>query len=136
MRCMKLFPCSSGSGVTLILYVDKVLTQHCNMRIKGCTPLKRHSFTLKMKFRSHFSKGIPSALVLLDLSAAFDTIDHTTLLDRLRLNFGLSGRVLMWFKSYLSDRYKSVKVESEISRPVSCNTGFHKVRFWVLSYFH
>ena len=41
------------------------------------------------------SKGMPTALVLLDLSAAFDTIDHGILLDCLSRWFGFSGKVLV-----------------------------------------
>jgi hypothetical protein len=40
-----------------------------------------------------------SALVLLDLSVAFDTIDHQMLLDRLFNQFGVSDGALDWFKS-------------------------------------
>ena len=43
-------------------------------------------------------------LVLLDLSAAFDTMDHQVLLNRLRLSFGIHGYALEWIESYLSDR--------------------------------
>ena len=42
-------------------------------------------------------------LILLDLSAAFDTINRSLLLKILENNFGISGDALMWFKSYLKD---------------------------------
>ena len=43
-------------------------------------------------------------LVLLDLSAAFDTIDHQKPLDVLDYSFGIRGDALRWSKSYLEDR--------------------------------
>ena len=49
------------------------------------------------------ARGEATAVVLLDQSAAFDTIDHGTLLGCLSSWFGVGGVVLEWFKSYLSD---------------------------------
>ena len=56
-----------------------------------------------------------TAAVLLDQSATFDMIDHGTLLDCLNFWFGVGGAVLDWFKSYLSDCSKCVKIGSILS---------------------
>ena len=47
-------------------------------------------------------------LVLLELSAAFDTIDHEILLHRLHNVFGFGDTVLSWFQSYLENRTQTV----------------------------
>ena len=59
--------------------------------------------------------GRYSVLVLLDLSSAFDTVDHKILLNRLKQEFGIVGSVLKWFSSYLSDRTFSVYVNGILS---------------------
>ena len=70
---------------------------------------------IKNEIHLSLSKGMPTALVLLDLSAAFDTVDHDTLLSCLLFRFGFAGLALKWFRSYLQDRFQSVRIGSSLS---------------------
>jgi Reverse transcriptase (RNA-dependent DNA polymerase) len=63
--------------------------------------------------------GNLSVLALLDLSAAFYRIDHSTLLQRFRVSYGISGTVLNWITSYLSDRFQHVRLGETRSPPSS-----------------
>jgi len=62
-------------------------------------------------------RGDIAFLILLDLSSAFDTVDHATLLKRMEISYGLGGNLLGWFQSYLSGRKQSVKCNSARSLP-------------------
>ena len=62
-------------------------------------------------------RGKLTALSLLDLSAAFDTIDHDLLLSRLTEWFGIDGVVLQWVRSYLTCRSQCFKVNGVLSTP-------------------
>ena len=57
-----------------------------------------------------------TALVLLDLSKAFDSIDHMSLLRKLRA-MGTSKEAIEWFRSYLTGRKQSVRIGCETSEP-------------------
>jgi len=60
-------------------------------------------------------RGEVSLLCMLDLSAAFDTVDHDILIDRLRQSFGVQGVALSWIESFLRHRTQSVDIAGEQS---------------------
>ena len=67
--------------------------------------------------------GKAVALTLLDLSAAFDTIDHDILFNSLRDWFGVDGTVLRWIKSYLSNRKQNNSFSDAFSLPYGVPQG-------------
>ena len=69
-------------------------------------------------------------LVLLDLSAASDTIDHDILITKLKNRFGITGKALGWIQSYLSGRTQFVKIRTECSssRNLFCGVSQGSVR--------
>uniref|UniRef100_A0A672JJR2 Reverse transcriptase domain-containing protein n=1 Tax=Salarias fasciatus TaxID=181472 RepID=A0A672JJR2_SALFA len=62
-------------------------------------------------------------LVLLDLTAAFDTVDHSILISRLQHTVGLQGAVLNWFSSYLSNRSFTVHINEFASSAAPLSSG-------------
>jgi hypothetical protein len=72
---------------------------------------------------SVLDQGHVGLLVLLDLSAAFDTVDHTILMDVERLRFGISDRPLRWLSNFLSDRSQIVRFNSSDSDDIILSCG-------------
>ena len=62
----------------------------------------------------------------LDLSSAFDTIDHSVLMDRLYARFGLRGTARAWIKSYLTNRSQTVVIKDVHSFPAKLICGVPK----------
>ena len=62
-------------------------------------------------------------MVLLDLSAAFDTVDHQILLNIMKRDFGLDNTVLNWLASYLSNRSQRVMISNISSDKCDINFG-------------
>jgi len=67
--------------------------------------------------------GDIAALALLDLSAAFDMVDHSILLLRLQRSFGPNGSALAWFTSYLCQRQQHVSHCGEHSATTTIQFG-------------
>jgi hypothetical protein len=63
-----------------------------------------------------------TAMILLDLSKAYDSISHSLLVAKLK-SVGVSGITLDWFISYLSDREQQVRIESDLCKPLPVKYG-------------
>ena len=85
---------------------DHVRTHHLEEWFQSAYKIHHSTESALVKVHNDILRAIDdnrSVLhLLLDLSAAFDTVDHSTLLLRLRTRFRVKGSVLAWFESYLA----------------------------------
>ena len=68
-------------------------------------------------------QGKAKVMVLLDLSAAFDTVDHATIISRLDHDFSIKGNALGWFKSYLNNRMQYTIISDASSPGIKLTCG-------------
>ena len=68
-------------------------------------------------------RGDVAALILLDLSAAFDTVDYEILLQRLQTTYGISDVAHRWFRSYLLGRSQYVRIGTSCSSVIDLICG-------------
>ena len=105
--------------------VERVIAKQLNMHIDDYAlhnPFQSayrrgHSTELallcvKNDIATTLDKKCTTILVMLDLSAAFDSVVHELLMTRLEHSFGITDKLLAWLKSYISERYLTVVVES------------------------
>ena len=118
--------------VTNLLFVSKLIERVVQKRLesqmmrnklmsdKNYAYMKNHCtehLLLKVvdELYSSFDKNLPSVVILLDLSAAFDTVDHDKLLQILENEIGIVGTALRWFTSFLKGRSQKVMIGEEFS---------------------
>ena len=97
-------------------YINKEGLSNLNQSAyKRLYPTETALLKIQNNIAASMDSGKAVALTLLDLSAAFHNIDHTILFKYLRDWFGMDGTVLMWIKSYLTNRRQKVIMSNSFS---------------------
>ena len=102
-------------------------TEQTVSRVSVC--LQQHHSTeaalrkVKDNLLMNMDKAHVSLLVLLDLSAAFDTVDHSVVLQGLGLMFSVRGKALSWFQSYLKGRSQQISINGILSEKFQLEYG-------------
>jgi hypothetical protein len=126
--------------ITNLTTVSKILERLVLVRVRSQIMSCSHFPKFQSAYRSYHStetalnrilndiyysvnRGLVTRLVALDISAAFDMVNHCLLLERLSADFGFSGASLDWFSSYLRGRTFSVHIGSTFSETASLNSG-------------
>ncbi len=86
-------------------------------------PVDAHIAQINPMWGPHGHVGWDVVLMLLDLTAAFDTVDHNILISRMEHCVGIKGTVLEWFRSYLSGRSFSVRLGDFMSSSACFSCG-------------
>ena len=70
----------------------------------------------------NLDNGLQTDVVFMDIAKAFDTVDHSKMLQKLQ-KYGFSGSVLLWFKNYLCERLQRVTVHEATSQSLPISSG-------------
>jgi hypothetical protein len=109
----KLLERSMFNRVTLFLYENKVLTEAQNGFRKGkCIETAVQSFIEIIQ--EVLDKAIHSIGIFIDLTKAYDTLNHKVLLEKLS-SYGISGITNLWFKSYSTKRRQCIEINQSNS---------------------
>ena len=132
---------ASYRPVSNLNYISKLLEKVVYNQLEAHVSVHNLLPSSQSAYRKHFStetsllklsndilhnldKKRCTLLVTLDISAAFDTVEHQRLLQRYSEYFGLSETVLQWMESYLSGRFQTVQIGSQLSEVHAVNCGF------------
>ena len=107
--------------------IDHMTTNYLHMPLQSAYKQNHSTESALLKVKDDILLNMEAQnitlLVLLDLSAAFDTVRHDTLLNRLKSRFGVDGKALEWFASYLADRTQRVTVNDGLSSAFPLRQG-------------
>jgi hypothetical protein len=122
---------SNYRPVSNVPYLSKVVERavvtrlRCHLNINSLEDSNQHAYKFSHSCETALTvisdaayhsmeEGKVLLLVLLDLSSAFDSVDHTLLVEKLD-QFGITGNALQWFKSYVTGRSQSVVISDSVS---------------------
>ena len=95
--------------------IDKELHETLQSAYKACHSTETALLLIHNDILQSLDNGQCAILILLDLSAAFDTVNHNILLSRLHRRFGIGETALEWFYSYLNNRSQFVDINGSYS---------------------
>ena len=99
------------------------LHESCQSAYRACHSTETALLKITNDLLSSMDKHHCVLLVMLDLSAAFDTVSHSILLTRMKEMYGMTGDAYAWLHSYLVDRSQSVIIDGVMSASKPLNTG-------------
>ena len=108
--------------------IYKHLSDHQLLTDKQSGYRPEHSTQLQLTYLTHnlyktLDSGREFTAVYLDISKYFDKIWHTGLIDKCKIDFGLTGTLLTWLTSYLTNRTQKVVINDTCSSLQTINTG-------------
>ena len=99
------------------------LHESCQSAYRACHSTETALLKITNDFLSAMDMHHCALLVMLDLSAAFDTVSHSILLTRMKEMYGMAGEAYSWLHSYPVDRSQSVIIDGVMSTSKPLNTG-------------
>ena len=132
--------CNSYRPVSNLSFISKTLERVVWSRIRSFLDMNHLNDDYQSAYRSAHSTetalmrvqndllqamdgGNISMLLLLDMSAAFDTVNHDIFIQRMKNRIGINGAALDWFRSYLFGRSQVVCINNTTSNKVTLDTG-------------
>ena len=132
---------SNYRPVSNLSFLSKVLEKAVNVRLDKHLEANNLLDSSQSAYRENYStetvlvkilndvllaldQGLATILVMLDVSAAFDVVDHQRLLERHNQYFGMTEKALAWMDSYLNGRMQTVCIEGKKSPSCYVTTGF------------